>query len=301
MRLLARTPKQPLDTVETGPLRLKARDVSFDLSRTPLHWIPGYPVASHTISAYHLLFPEVERFFIAAFKEALPEIRDPRLREDVLGFIGQETLHADTHDASLDDFFLRNGIDPQPPLRQARFVLNRLLGPRGFGDPKRDRQYLITRLAITAALENFTAFLGHFVLNCAWDEVGADPAMTSLFRWHGAEEMEHRTVAHEVAEYFDPRYSRRLRTMLVTLPITVWISCRFIWYLISSDPNVTHSRTRVLWQVVQAGRRRVLPTAPTVLASVIDYLRPGYSPESTGSMAQALGYLAKVEARAKAA
>ncbi|MBF6333109.1 metal-dependent hydrolase [Nocardia transvalensis] len=301
MKLLARRPKPPLDSVEVGPLRLKAREVSFDLSETPLHWIPGYPVASHTISAYHLLFPEVERFFIAAFKEALPEIRDRRLREDVLGFIGQETVHADTHDSSLDDFFLRNGIDPEPPLCQARFLLGRLLGPRDFGDAKRNRQYLITRLAITAALENFTAFLGHFVLNCAWDEAGADPAMTALFRWHGAEEMEHRTVAHEVAEYFDPRYSRRLRTMVVVLPFTIWISCRFIWYLISNDPNLGSSRLRALWQVVQAGRRGVLPTVPTVLGSVFDYLRPGYSPESTGSMAQALGHLAKVEARGKAA
>ncbi|MFF3229048.1 metal-dependent hydrolase [Nocardia suismassiliense] len=301
MKPRARKTTPVLDTVEVGPLRLRARAVSFDLSATPLHWIPGYPVASHTISAYHLLFPEVERFFIAAFKEALPEIRDPRLREDVLGFIGQETTHAETHDASLDDFFLRNGIDPEPPLRQARFLLGRLLGPRSFGDAERDRQYLITRLAITAALENFTAFLGHFVLNCAWDEVGADPAMTALFRWHGAEEMEHRTVAHEVAEYFDARYSRRVRTMIVVLPLTIWISCRFIWYLISNDPHTTRSRLRALWQAVRAGRDGVLPTAATVLSSMIDYLRPGYRPESTGSMAQALGHLAKVEARAKVA
>ncbi|WP_378741887.1 metal-dependent hydrolase [Nocardia brasiliensis] len=297
MRLRARKRPVPLDSVEVGPLQLKARDVSFDLSATPLHWIPGHAVASHTISAYHLLFPEVERFFITAFKEALPQIRDPRLREDVLGFIGQETVHANAHDESLGDFFQRNGIDPAPPLAQAEFLLGKLLGPRHYDNPKQVRQYLINRLAVIAAFENFTAFLGHFVLNCAWDEYHADPGMTALFRWHGAEEMEHRTVAHDVAMYFDPRYRRRLRTMLVVGPLTVWISCRFIWYLIKNDASATNSRLRALYEVVRDGRRGILPTLPTVLGSIVDYLKPGYTPDDTGSMAQALAYLAKIEAR----
>lgn len=291
----------PMDRVDIGPLQLQARDVSFDLSATPLHWIPGHPVASHTVSAYHLLFPEVERFFIAAFKEALPQIEDPRLREDVLGFIGQETVHANQHEESLDDYFLRNGIDPEPLLEQARYLLGKLLGPRTFRNPRRTEQHLINRLAITAALENFTAFLGHFVLNCSWDRYGADPDMTAIFRWHGAEEMEHRTVAHDVAEYFDPRYWRRVQTMLVVFPLTVWISSRFVWYLVKNDPNAPRSRLRVLYEVIRAGRLGLLPTARTVFGSAFDYLKPGFRPDETGSMAQALSFLATVETRAKAA
>lgn len=301
MTLRFRKPKPAMDALDIGPLKLTARDVAFDLSATPLHWIPGYPVASHVISAYHLLFPEVERFFIEAFTEALPHIRDTRLREDILGFIGQETMHANTHEESLEDFFGRNGIDPAPPLAQARFLLREVLGHRDFADDKRARQYLIDRLAIVAALENFTAFLGHFALNCRWPERGADPAMVALFRWHGAEEMEHRTVAHDVAMYFDPRYSRRLRMTLLTLPLTIWISARFMWYLISNDPTIRVTRRRAWLDVLRGGRDGVLPTVWTVLKSMVDYLRPGYTPDDTGSMAQALGYLATVEARGKAA
>ncbi|MGW5452742.1 metal-dependent hydrolase [Nocardia sp. NPDC003979] len=299
MKLRKRT-RPVLDTVDIGPLQLKARQVSFDLTDTPLHWIPGQPVASHAISSYHLLFPEVERFFIEAFKEALPEVRDPRLREDVLGFIGQETMHANAHDDSLDDYFQRNGIDPEPLLAQARFFLRRVLGPRTYRNPRRTRQHLINRLAITAALENFTAFLGHYVLNCTWDEYDADPNMAALFRWHGAEEMEHRTVAHEMAEYFDDRYFRRLRTMLVVFPVTVWISSRFIWYLVKNDPAATDSRLRVLYEIIRDGRRGLLPTLTMVLSSVWDYLKPSYQPDDTGSMAQALSYLATIESRTAA-
>lgn len=300
-KLRFRKSKPVMDAHEFGPLRLSARNVSFDLSRTPLHWIPDYPVASHMVSTYHLLFPEVERFFIDAFTEALPHITDPTLRSDVLGFIGQETMHANTHDESLADFFSRNGIDPEPPLEQARFLLRRLLGPREFTSHKQARQYLNNRLAITAALENFTAFLGHFVLNCSWPEKGADPNMTALFTWHGAEETEHRMVAHEVAEYFDPRYVRRLRMTLVTLPLTIWISARFVWYLVSNDPTLQRTRLQTLRDILRACREGVLPSVGTVLKSMVDYLRPGYTPDGTGSMAQALGYLATVEARGKTA
>ncbi|WP_078322463.1 metal-dependent hydrolase [Mycobacteroides chelonae] len=300
MKLRTRT-RFPMDTVDIGPLQLKARQVAFDLSATPLHWIPCHPVASHTVSAYHLLFPEVERFFIAAFKEALPDIADARLREDVLGFIGQETMHANAHDESLDDYFERNGIDPEPLLAQSRYMLSKVMGPRTFRNPKEARQHLINRLAITAAFENFTAFLGHFVLNCNWDRYNADPNMAAIFRWHGAEEMEHRTVAWDVAMHFDSRYWRRVRTMVMVFPLVVWISSRFVWYLVKNDPAAPKSRLRTIYDVIRDGRRGLLPTLVMVLGSAWDYLKPNFRPDETGSMAQALSYLATVEARQTAA
>ncbi|MFD6452936.1 metal-dependent hydrolase, partial [Nocardia sp. NPDC060220] len=187
--------------------------------------------------------------------------------------------------------------DPEPLLAQSRFFLGKVLGSRTFRNPRRTRQHLINRLAITAALENFTAFLGHFVLNCTWDEYRADPNMVALFRWHGAEEMEHRNVAHDLAEYFDNRYYRRLRTMLLVFPLTIWISSRFIWYLVKNDPAAPTSRLRVFLDVLRGGRLGLLPTLTTVLSSVLDYLKPRYQPDDTGSMAQALSYLATIETR----
>lgn len=152
-------------------------------------------------------------------------------------------------------------------------------------------------MAITAGFENFTAFLGHFVLNCSWDRYGADPNMTALFRWHGAEEMEHRTVAWDVVTYFNPSYWHRVRTMLTILPLVIWVSARFIWYLIANDPNAPTSRIRALYDVMRAGSLGLLPTVATVLGSIVDYLKPGFRPDDTGSMAQALSYLATVESR----
>ena len=66
------------DAFAPDEIALRPRDVHFDWSDTPLHWIPGEPAASHCVSAYHLLFPEVERFFIAAFREAPARARVPQ-------------------------------------------------------------------------------------------------------------------------------------------------------------------------------------------------------------------------------
>ena len=67
---------------------------------------------------------------------------------------------------------------------------------------------LCDRLWLIAAIEHYTAVLGDFSLNCAWDDHDADPTIVDLFRWHGSEEVEHRMVAHDVAHLL-PRQLRR--------------------------------------------------------------------------------------------
>lgn len=36
--------------IDPGPVQIQARKVYFDVVSTPLHWIPGHPVASNVIS-----------------------------------------------------------------------------------------------------------------------------------------------------------------------------------------------------------------------------------------------------------
>src|SRR5919201_4750514 len=81
---------------------LKARKVSFSWDGTPLHWVPEDPFPTHTINVLHLLLPAGERWFVHVYKQVLPYIRDERLREDVIGFIGQEAMHARAHSGVLD-------------------------------------------------------------------------------------------------------------------------------------------------------------------------------------------------------
>lgn len=108
--------KQP-QPVASEHIALKARNVSFAWEDTPLHWVPGDPFATHTINVLHLLLPAGERWFVHVYKQVLPLIRDERLREDVIGFIGQEAMHSQAHDEVLPH--LRElGLDPTPTARR---------------------------------------------------------------------------------------------------------------------------------------------------------------------------------------
>lgn len=61
----------------------------------------------------HLLLPAGERWFIHVYRQVLPYIHDEQLRQDVIGFIGQEAVHSQAHDDVLPR--LRQlGLDPTP-------------------------------------------------------------------------------------------------------------------------------------------------------------------------------------------
>ncbi len=170
------------------PLRvaLHARDVRFDWTGLPLRWIPDEPFASHLFNVLHILLPEGERFFVKAFAEALPMIKDDQLREDVLGFIGQEGMHAATHQG-VQDYFAQQGLDTSGYVAELEHLFRRLLGDRGLEGRKKE-EWLVERLALVAAVEHITAVLGNWILNSpALDAAGADPRMLDLLRWHGAE------------------------------------------------------------------------------------------------------------------
>ena len=66
-------------------LVLEARDVAFDWTKLPFHYVPGEPFTTHMLNVLHLLLPAGEEFFVDLFKQALPLIKDDELRLDVLG------------------------------------------------------------------------------------------------------------------------------------------------------------------------------------------------------------------------
>jgi predicted metal-dependent hydrolase len=114
--------------IDPGPVQIQARKVAFDVTESPLHWIPGHPVASHMVSLLNVVLPAAERWFVATFSEALPLVKDERLAEDMRGFIGQEAVHADTHERALHEFMERQGVDPRPILDQVEYIVGKVLG-----------------------------------------------------------------------------------------------------------------------------------------------------------------------------
>ncbi|MFI0450469.1 metal-dependent hydrolase [Actinomadura sp. 6N118] len=270
---------------------LQARDVTFDWSGVPLHWIPGDPVATHLINVLHLLLPAGEDWFVKVFKEALPYVKDDRLREDVLGFIGQEAMHAGSHDGVLDHF-AEQGLDVRPFVRQVEFIFDGLLGDRNLTG-ERAQAWLFERVAIIAAIEHFTGVLGDWVLNAvALDEAGADPTMMDLLRWHGAEEVEHRHVAHDLYMHLDGSYGNRVRAMTETITMLLTLWQRGHRFLMARDPLVRGRIKGGLHHLRRTGPAGLTPPGRLLVPSIMRYLRRSYSPLNEGSTSQALAYLA---------
>ena len=228
-------PTEHHDPGEPDRVALHARNVSFDWSELPRHWIPGEPFATHLINVLHLLLPEGERWFCHVFKQALPLIRDEQLAEDVRGFIGQEAVHAESHQGVLDHFDA-HGTDTRPYVQQISWLFGKVLGDRGYAG-KQGQEWIVERVALIAAIEHFTAFLGQWVLDAReLDEAGADPTMLDLLRWHGAEEVEHRSVAFDLYAHVDGGYARRCRTMVVAIAVLAIMWVRGVRFLMAADP-----------------------------------------------------------------
>ena len=286
-------PQRFAQEIDPGPVQIQARKVAFDVSASPLHWIPGHPVASNMISLLNVVLPAAERWFVATYNEALPLVRDPRLAEDRRGFIGQEATHADTHEKILHEFMLARGADPEPLLRQIDYVFGKVLAPGTSGDPTRRLNHLCDRLWLIAAIEHYTAVLGDFALNCDWDDHGADPTLVDVFRWHGSEEVEHRNVAHDVAVYFHDSYLDRIRSMGLAAALIVGFFQRGLWHMCRTDPGLDIGWWRMQRLRAADSRLGLLPKYRNLFGSAtLSYFRPGYSPEDVGSTAQAVAYLA---------
>lgn len=286
-------PRRFDDEIDPGPVQIQARKVDFDVADSPLHWIPGHPVASHVVSVLNLVLPAGERWFVETFNEALPLVKDPKLADDIRGFIGQEATHADVHEKILNTFMIEHGVDPAPILDQVEHVFTEVLAPLDTTDPRRRLNHLCERLWLIAAIEHYTAVMGDFALNCAWDDHHADPALVDLFRWHGSEEVEHRSVAHDVAMYFHDSYLSRVRAMTTAAVMLFVFFQRAAWYLVKTDPAATTSWWRFQRLRMRDSKLGLLPRYRALFGSnTLAYFRPGYSPEELGSTAQAVAYLA---------
>ncbi len=269
------------------------RMVRFDWSGTPAHWVPGDPFTSHVINVLHLLLPPGERWFIRVVKEALPHVKDPAVREAVEPFVLQESWHAWAHRVVLDHL-ADKGVDTEPFTEALERYLQRFGSDiPSLPEPAR-RLWLLQRLAAVAAIEHFTAVLGQWVLQTqGLDNAGADPVMLDLLRWHGAEEVEHRSLVFDVFDDLSGGYATRALAMLFAAPALTWWWVRGVQYLMARDPATGGARPK--WpDWLRSARQFRLPGPWTLLVTTpLRYLRPGHHPSGEASSDLAAAYLSR--------
>lgn len=271
-------------------LALNARQVSFDWSGVPLEYIPGEPYATHFWNVMHLVLPEGERAMADVFAQALPYIDDERLKEEVIGFVGQEATHASSHEG-FREYLRAHGVVIDPILQRIDYAVTKIFGDHGITGRGRDA-WLFERLGVYAAAEHFTAVVGEWLLdNAAFDRIGVDPTMLDLLRWHGAEEMEHRNVAFDAFQHVDGGFARRARTALIACVglAMLWFSTAAFLY--GNDTTVRRRRPWIL-EYAAAVRKDLVPGPSFLFTQMYHYLRPSFHPSSMGDISKAVRYLA---------
>lgn len=281
---------------------LRPRRVRFDLGNSPLHWIPHDPEASYIINTIHLLLPEGELWFCRVYNKALPLLPAGKLREDVQGFIRQEAIHARVHENALEDYLRRHGVEFDSYLKTVDFIFNKLLSdhPLGFPDnvitrwlrPGFDAWWLRQRLGAIAAIEHFTCVFGKWVLEAqALDAANIDPVLLDLFRWHGAEEVEHRHVAHDLHVAMGGSALERQLWASILFPGLMTVLGIGSSHMMDQDAGITHDTfVRRWWRSEKNG---TLPSAKSMLDASLRYFNADYHPEHEAPLALSLAYLAK--------
>ncbi|HSV41327.1 MAG TPA: metal-dependent hydrolase [Nocardioidaceae bacterium] len=285
-----------MDRYDAEAHAINARDMDFSWDDVPMHYIPGQMVATHVYDCMHLLLPEGEKAMSAALAQALPLIDDPRLHEEVVGFIGQEATHADNHGGMLERL-VELGLDARPVLSRLDKMIELLMAD--YGSDAVRHQLLCERLALFSALEHFTAVWGKFFLDSkGLAESDIHPMVLDLLRWHGAEEVEHRSVVFDAYMHVDGSYARRARMAILGSTALTAAGLMTLGYLVAKDPVRRQSRnpyTRYvspLVELVTATRKGVVPNFLGFVTEMPTYLRPGFHPSQLEGMDLAVRYLA---------
>lgn len=282
--------------------KILPRKVKFDWEKTPVDWIPNQPFASYFINEINNILPAGEFWFCRLYNKVLPEITDEKLKEDVQAFIRQEAMHAVAHTSANKEYFSQRNIDIQRNLDIMDFLFTKALADKPFGKevPKiLDHQWDLFRLGVIATVEHMTCVLGKYALyNKRWGELGADPEMIDLIKWHGSEEIEHRTVAFDLYRHLGGSYIARyyLSVAVIVLVLGLWVDGAA--HIMSQDPRFADKKTSIFkpwiwleWYKISRKDNQILPNPIWLVSQQIDYLMPWYDPVKEGSTKDAVNYL----------
>ncbi|MCD6060460.1 MAG: metal-dependent hydrolase [Moraxellaceae bacterium] len=206
----------------TSPMTVRRMD--FDFEHLPRYWADSDPFLTHMLNALSATFPEGERMFIESVRAFRDRITDPEMKKAVSDFIGQEAMHSKEH-LAYNAYAKRHGIDLgfiENFVTQRVAFIQKSLPP-------------IRQLAITCALEHFTAILAEQMLTTPEFYEKLDPGARDLWLWHAVEENEHKAVAFDVYEQMGGSYAMRVRVMLLTTYFFISHQMWFHYRLLKAD------------------------------------------------------------------
>ena len=249
-------------------LTITVRDQRFGRERKPgKWWLAGDPVATHWHNSLSATFPRGEAMFIEAVKAHRDGV-PPKLAGEIRAFEKQEIKHTREHllfnKAAIEAGYDLDAIDRR---LEANLALTK------------DRPPIIN-LAVTIALEHYTAMMANDFLSNPKHFAGAEPDCAAMWRWHSMEEIEHKGVAYDTFLHATRSWTRwrrwKLKSIMMLLVSGTFLKNRWndTLELLAQD-GITGPRVklRLAWYLVGSPGvlRRVFP-------AWCSYFLPGFHP-----------------------
>jgi uncharacterized protein len=259
--------------METTPHEITVRTPAFRFGMdVPCVWYDNNTFLTFLFNGLNLVFPTGERLFVRSVWEHRDQVRDPALRTKIRYFAEQEGHHARAH----EQFF--------ECLRAQGFHFDRLLHAHEAYMRLVNKRPPGVRLAVTAALEHYTATLSMFVFENDYLR-STHPEMRKLLLWHCAEELEHREVAYDVLQEVRPSYLLRFYAF--------WASSISIWFWTFLGMRLFMKQSGTTWRTLlrdlMAERRRTGGKVGwPLIRSLFDFLKPNFHPSQGGPIEQHL-------------
>lgn len=276
-----------VNTSSSTTQKITVRRIQFGHENTfERHWFRGNPFMTHFMNSLHSVFPAGERYFIRSVKWFDKQIQDPELKERVKAFIGQEVQHGMQHEKFLktldamgldgtgfEDWYAKNAYanDEKPSHESVWFgLLEKVVG--------NEKQQRIG-LAITAALEHYTASIAETVLKHRDISAGMPQDMQQMFLWHAAEEIEHKSVAFDVFKDVagGAYHERMIGFVFGSAYLLYYIGLGWGHYLLADKEMNKVSLPQAIGESIPTYFKLVAETAK----SVLPYVLPDFHPDDS--------------------
>jgi predicted metal-dependent hydrolase len=243
---------------------LPVRRVTFDYpDDTDPAWNPTFPEFACGANSVSLLMPYAEPYFAGSMRAVLPDL-EPGLRSRTEDFIHQEMQHNLQHRR-----FNRLLVARYPALARLERWIGRTYG--WFGRTRSNR----FNVAFAAGSETIAYALARWTEDHLDDMfVEADPVASTLFLWHLAEEVEHKSAAFDVFEAVDGSRLRYATAMLTSFFLLALFTITATVIMLWRDRRLLRPVTwyRLVKWAVSLG----FEVVPTMAASAL----PGHHPDS---------------------
>jgi predicted metal-dependent hydrolase len=244
------------------PSTLPVRRVAFafpdDLDPSWNRRLPEFAAAANSVS---LIMPFAEPYFVRSVRAVLPRLDAP-LQVVARAYLRQELGHHVQHRR-----FNELVVARHPGLARVERWMGNTYGALGRNRSER------FNMAFAAASETIAYSLARWTehhLVELFDD--ADPVPATLFLWHLAEEVEHKSTAFDVFEAVDGSRLRYARAAVLTLGLLAW-------FTLAGTLVTLHDQRRLhaplaWWRLVRWSVSFAFVVLPTMLVSAL----PGHHP-----------------------